>query len=55
MAEMTKPSISFRVPEQFQTHFKKQTQDLFLARAPFRDHVLEREITHLRDDLKGLK
>jgi hypothetical protein len=52
---MTKPSISFRVPEQLWTHFKKQTQDLFLARAPFLDHVLEREIPHLRADLKGLK
>lgn len=52
---MTKSSISFRVPEKLWGNFKTQTNALFLARAPFLDHVLHREIPHLCADLKGLK
>lgn len=48
-------SISFRVPSRLWNSFKDQTDNLFLARAPFLDHVLSVELPHLADDLAGKK
>ncbi|HNB77165.1 MAG TPA: hypothetical protein PLX20_00075 [Rhodocyclaceae bacterium] len=52
---MTKTAISFKVPEKLWNSFKAQTDELFLSRAPFLDYMVQRELTHLREDLAGLK
>jgi hypothetical protein len=53
--EMPKTAISFNVPPKLWEAFKKQTDELFLSRAPFLDYMVRRELRYLRSDLKGLK
>jgi hypothetical protein len=48
---MTMRKISFMVPTGLWCSFKKQSDNLFLARAPFLDHVISRELPHVRADL----
>lgn len=52
---MAKHKISFKVPPRLWASFKAQTDSLFLARAPFLNHMIRRELPHLREDLKGLR
>lgn len=52
---MTKTAISFKVPEKLWNSFKDQTDELFLSRAPFLNYMVQRELTHLREDLAGRK
>lgn len=49
------PSISFRVPSRLWNAFKEQTDNLFLSRAPFLDHMIDVELPHLAKDLGGIK
>lgn len=43
--------ISFKVPPGLWSSFKAQADSLFLARAPFLDHMISREVLELRADL----
>ncbi len=52
---MPKTAISFNVPPKLWEAFKKQTDELFLSRAPFLDYMVANELPHLRTDLAGLK
>lgn len=52
---MPKSAISFRIPTRLWEAFKAQTDDLFLARAPFLDYVVRHELSNLRVELDGLK
>lgn len=54
-AQMTKTAISFMAPEKLWNSFKAQTDELFLSRAPFLNYMVQRELTHLREDLAGRK
>lgn len=48
-------ALSFTVPSTLWSGFQIQTTELFLARAPFLDHVIARELPHLRADLTGYR
>lgn len=52
---MPKSAISFNVPPKLWEVFKKQTDELFLSRAPFLDYMVANELPHLRTELDGLK
>lgn len=52
---MPKTAISFRVPDRLWEAFKTQTDNLFIARAPFLNHMVKQELPHLREDLAGLR
>ena len=52
---MATRQISFKVPPGLWSGFKEQTDALFLARAPFLDHMIAREVHELRDDLVGCR
>jgi len=52
---MSKTAISFNVPPRLWNAFRKQTDALFLSRAPFLDCVLASELHHLRTELEGLR
>jgi len=43
--------ISFKVPPGLWSSFKEQADSLFLARAPFLDHMISKEVLELRVDL----
>ena len=47
--------ISFKVPPGLWSGFKQQTDHLFLARAPFLNHMIAREVPELVSDLGSLK
>ncbi|MFG6490527.1 hypothetical protein ACG04R_27940 [Roseateles sp. BYS78W] len=47
--------VNINVPPKLWAAFKKQTDDLFLSRAPFLDYMLSTELGHLRVELEGLK
>ena len=51
---MSKTAISFKVPEALWKRFSTQTDELFLSRAPFLNHMVRRELIYLREDLAGL-
>lgn len=53
--QMPKTAISFNVPPKLWEAFKKQTDELFLSRAPFLDHLVANELPHLKSELEGLK
>lgn len=53
--EMPKTAISFNVPPKLWGAFKKQTDELFLSRAPFLDYMVANELPHLRTELDGLQ
>lgn len=55
MPQKTKTSISFNVPEKLWNAFKTQTDNLFLTRSTFLDHVIANELQYLRSDLRGLR
>jgi hypothetical protein len=50
-----KSKISFNVPDLIWSRFRRRTDDLFLAIAPFLDHVLARELHHVSEDLRGYR
>jgi hypothetical protein len=52
---MPKTAISFNVPPKLWEAFKKQTDELFLSRAPFLDYMIASELPHLRADLQGVR
>lgn len=53
---MPRAAISFKAPDKLWDNFKKQTDDLFISRAPFLDYMVQFELlTRLREDLTGLK
>lgn len=52
---MSKASMSFSVPVKLWDNFKRQSDDLFLSRGPFLDHVISSELPYLQEDLAGLK
>ena len=52
---MSKTKISFNVHTLLWERFKEQTDSLFLARAPFLDYVLSRELEQLCVELQGLR
>lgn len=52
---MPKTAISFNVPPKLWEAFKKQTDELFLSRAPFLDYMVASELPYLRTELSGLK
>lgn len=52
---MPKTAISFNVPPKLWEAFKKQTDELFLSRAPFLDYMVANELPYLRTELAGLK
>lgn len=52
---MPKSAISFKVPSKLWNAFKKQTDGLFLSRAPFLNYMVKNELPNLRQDLVGLK
>lgn len=52
---MPKAAISFNAPPKLWAAFKKQTDELFLSRAPFLDYMVASELPHLRAELDGLK
>jgi hypothetical protein len=48
---MPQAKISFRVPPGLWQRFAEQAKDLFLNRAPFLDHLIQRELQELERDL----
>lgn len=48
---MTTQKISFKVPPGLWSSFKEQATGLFLARAPFLDHMIAMELSELHSDL----
>lgn len=52
---MATRQISFKAPPGLWSTFKEQTDGLFLARAPFLNYMIAREVRELRDDLAGLR
>lgn len=48
---MSLAKISFRVPPGLWQRFAEQAKDLFLNRAPFLDHMIQRELPELERDL----
>ena len=50
-----KSAISFSVPTALWRRFHARTDALFLARAPFLDHVISRELPYLSEDLSGYR
>ncbi len=52
---MTTSKATFHLPASLWDAFSKQTDELFLKRGPFLDHVLARELDHVAADLEGLK
>ena len=48
---MSQVKISFRVPPGLWQRFAEQAKDLFLNRAPFLDHMIQRELPELERDL----
>ena len=52
---MTIQQISFKVPPGLWSSFKEQTDALFLARAPFLNHMIMSEVPHLKTDLQGCR
>lgn len=52
---MTKTAISFKVPEKLWDDFRKQTDQLFISRAPFLNYMVLREVRNLAEELAGLK
>lgn len=48
---MSLAKISFRVPPGLWQRFGEQAKDLFLNRAPFLDHMIQRELPELERDL----
>ncbi|WBY01548.1 hypothetical protein PE066_19110 [Ramlibacter tataouinensis] len=52
-APAARSPISFNVPERLWQAFHDQTDGLFLARSRFLDHILARELPHVREDLQG--
>ena len=51
---MTKTAISFKVPNKLWEDFRKQTDELFISRAPFLDYMVRRELRNLQEELAGL-
>jgi hypothetical protein len=50
---MNTQKISFKVPPDLWAAFTNQTNSLFLTRAPFLNHMIDREIPELAKDLAG--
>ena len=52
---MATTQISFKVPPGLWGSFKQQTDQLFMARAPFLNHMIAKEVPELIADIGSLK